>query len=56
MKQVSKSKISFIKSLKLKKYRIKENVFVAEGEKIVNEVLKSNLDIKLILKMRVMFQ
>lgn len=48
MKQVSKSKISFIKSLKLKKYRIKENVFVAEGEKIVNEVLKSNLDIKLI--------
>jgi TrmH family RNA methyltransferase len=48
MKQVSKSKISFINSLKLKKYRIKEKLFVVEGEKIVSEVLKSNLDIKLI--------
>ncbi|MCK9497929.1 MAG: RNA methyltransferase [Bacteroidales bacterium] len=46
MKKLSKSQISLINSLKIKKYRIKENLFVVEGEKIVNEVLESDLEIK----------
>jgi RNA methyltransferase, TrmH family len=33
----------FIKSLQLKKYRVRENAFVVEGEKNIIELLKSNL-------------
>jgi TrmH family RNA methyltransferase len=36
---LSTNKIKFIKSLQQKKYRIENGLFVAEGEKIVNEAL-----------------
>lgn len=36
---LSKSKIKFIQSLKEKKYRDKYNMFVAEGDKLVSELL-----------------
>jgi len=39
---ISKSTIKLIKSLALKKYRIKENSFLVEGDKNVIEVLHSN--------------
>ena len=37
---VAKSKIKLVQSLKLKKYRQKYNLFVAEGEKIMQSLLK----------------
>ena len=43
---VSKNKIKFVKSLSLKKYRVKAQLFVAEGEKIVNELLNSKFEIE----------
>ncbi len=39
---ISKSTIKLIKSLALKKYRIKEKLFLVEGDKNVIEVLNSN--------------
>jgi TrmH family RNA methyltransferase len=43
---ISKNKIKFIKSLSLKKNRVKAQLFIAEGEKIVNELLNSNFEIE----------
>ena len=43
---ISKNQIKSIKSLSLKKNRVKAQLFVAEGEKIVNELLNSNLEIE----------
>ena len=43
---ISKNQIKFIKSLSLKKNRLKAQLFVAEGEKIVNELLKSKFEIE----------
>ena len=43
---ISKSIIKLIKSLSKKKYRIKENLFLAEGDKIVLEVLNSDFAVK----------
>lgn len=37
---ISKNKIKFIHSLEQKKYRKKEGLFVAEGPKIINELLQ----------------
>jgi len=42
---ISKNKIKFIKSLSLKKNRVKAQLFVAEGEKILNELLNSKFEI-----------
>src|SRR5690606_24998689 len=42
---VVKSQIKLIKSLQQKKYRIQNQLFVAEGIKIVGELLKSPLEI-----------
>jgi len=39
---IGKSTIKLIKSLALKKFRIKENLFLVEGDKIVSEVLDSD--------------
>lgn len=39
---LSKSKIKLIQSLKLKKYRQKYNLFIAEGDKIVQTLLQQN--------------
>lgn len=43
---ISKNQIKFIKSLSLKKNRVKAQLFVAEGEKIVNELLNSEFEIE----------
>ena len=43
---LSKSQISLVKSLHQKKFRKEEGLFVAEGEKIVTELLASSLDVK----------
>ena len=43
---ISKNQIKFIKSLSLKKNRVKAQLFVAEGENIVTELLNSNLEIE----------
>ncbi|MDR3226393.1 MAG: RNA methyltransferase, partial [Prevotellaceae bacterium] len=42
---LSKSKIKQIKSLEYKKFRDELGLFVAEGEKLVGEILQSNLEI-----------
>ena len=41
---LSKNNIKLITSLQQKKYRQKHQLFVAEGVKVVNELLKSNLE------------
>lgn len=43
---ISKSTIKLIKSLALKKYRIKENLFLVEGDKNAIEVLNSNVTVE----------
>jgi TrmH family RNA methyltransferase len=43
---ISKNEISFIKSLQQKKIRQENKLFVAEGEKLLNELLSSSLKIK----------
>ena len=43
---LSKSKISLINSLNIKKYRDKHKLFFAEGEKIINEIIASGQKIK----------
>ena len=42
---ITKNQIKLIKSLRLKKNRIQSGFFVAEGDKIVDELLKSDLEI-----------
>lgn len=46
---VSKNQSKFIKSLKIKKYRVKESMFLVEGKKNVLELLKSDFEIHLLL-------
>ena len=41
---ITKNQIKLIKSLRLKKNRIQSGFFVVEGEKIVDELLKSDLE------------
>ena len=43
---ISKSDIKFIKSLAHKRYRDENSVFIAEGEKIVNEALASSYTVE----------
>ena len=43
---ISKNEIKLIKSLSSKKNRLKELLFIVEGEKMVNELLSSNYKIK----------
>lgn len=45
---LSKNKIKFINSLRLKKHREEESLFIAEGSKIVSEILSSGYEITLI--------
>lgn len=42
---LSKSRLSFLRSLRQKKYRAEQKLFVAEGSKLVNEILRSKLEI-----------
>ena len=46
---LSKQQIKFINSLKHNKYRLKYNCFVAEGNHVVNEFIKSIFKLKLIV-------
>ncbi len=43
---ISKNQIKFVNSLKQKKYREEQNLFVAEGNKIVKELLVSSIVVK----------
>lgn len=47
---LSAKQIKFIRSLSLKKYRDEYNLFIVEGEKLVNEAINSNYIIKDIYK------
>jgi TrmH family RNA methyltransferase len=49
MQELSRAKISLISSLSLKKFRDEHNLFIAEGHKIVDEVLNSGLKIKYLI-------
>ena len=40
---ISKGKIKLINSLKLRKYRKKHSLFVAEGKKIINDILETGI-------------
>lgn len=42
---LSKNQLKLINSLHQKKFRIKYNLFIAEGTKVVNEFLKSNFEL-----------
>ncbi len=46
---LSKQQIKFVNSLKHNKYRLKYNCFVAEGHHVVNEFIKSDFKLKLII-------
>jgi RNA methyltransferase, TrmH family len=43
---IGKKKLKQVKSLSLKKYRVQEQLFLAEGDKIVAEVLDSPIKVK----------
>jgi len=43
---LSKSQLKLINSLQQKKYRTKHGLFIAEGTKVVNEFLNSNLELE----------
>ncbi len=45
MKTLTKNKIKLINSLKSKKYRHKENLFICEGEKILKTLINSKFEI-----------
>ena len=40
---ITKNQIKLVKSLRLKKNRIQSGFFIAEGEKIVDELIESDL-------------
>ena len=42
---LTKNQIKLIRSLSTKKNRIKNSLFVVEGEKLVNEIIKSDWQI-----------
>ncbi len=42
---ISKSQIKFINSLRIKKYRKEHGLFIAEGDKLVEEILHSSLKV-----------
>ena len=45
---ISKNQIKFIKSLSLKKNRVKAQLFIAEGVKVVRELLESSFELEII--------
>jgi TrmH family RNA methyltransferase len=45
---ISRAQIKYVNSLKLSKFREKQKVFIAEGPKLVNEFLESQLEIEMI--------
>ncbi len=53
---LSKNKIKLIRSLDQKKHRKEHNLFIVEGEKMVNELLTSSLSIREIYATRVYYE
>lgn len=51
-----KNQIKFIQSLKQKKIREQEQLFIAEGEKIVLELISSNIKIKQLFALKEFFE
>ena len=47
--QLSKAKISILNSLSIKKYREQHGMFLAEGFKIIDEINKAGLEIKMLV-------
>ncbi len=45
---ISKNNIKFINSLRIKKFRNQERTFIAEGEKLVDELVNSTLEVSAI--------
>ena len=43
---LSKNQLKLITSLQQKKYRTNYNLFIAEGTKVVNELLSSNFELE----------
>jgi len=46
---LSKAKIKFLSSLKQKKFRDEENLFIAEGSKLVLEIINNNWSVKYLI-------
>ena len=44
-KMITKNEIQFVRSLRIKKNRIKSDQFIVEGEKIVDELINSSLEL-----------
>lgn len=49
---LSKAIIKLIRSLDQKKHRVENNLFVAEGHKIVGEIIKSDIKIKFLIAVK----
>ena len=47
---ITKNQIKLVKSLSNKKNRIKTGYFIAEGEKIVDELIKSKIELALLFQ------
>lgn len=43
---ISKNQIKLLQSLKIKKYRLQHNYFIAEGAKLAQEIIQSSLEIE----------
>ena len=52
----SKSQIKLLKSLSLKKYRQQKQLFLVEGKKTINELLKSSLDLQVLYSTEAIFE
>lgn len=46
---LGKNKIKLIKSLEYKKYRLEENLFLAEGNKLVTDILESGFEVEILI-------
>lgn len=53
---VSKNQIKLITSLQQKKYRIENQLFIAEGVKVIQELLLSNFELKHLFETAVIFE
>jgi len=45
---ISKKNVKFINSLRIKKFRNENNLFIAEGERLISEIIESQLRVKTI--------
>ncbi len=46
---ISKNDVKFIRSLRLKKHRYRQGCFLVEGEKGINELLKSKIPVRMLI-------